>query len=133
MKPVARAKPGSVSGRPAYSKGGVPKLPDPGQRACLYKDHRIPLHNRPKDIDATTCAYEYPKAYIRGMNEPYYPIPRDDSRELYQKYAEMAKRLKNVIFAGRLADYKYYNMDQAVHRALTCFEKQIVPCVGMAA
>src|SRR5262249_48522587 len=77
-------------------------------------------------INATTVAYEYPEAYTPKWNEPYYPIPREENRIVYQGYAGMAKKLKSVIFAGRLADYKYYNMDQALHRALTCFEKQIV-------
>jgi UDP-galactopyranose mutase len=75
----------------------------------------------------STYIEEYPHPYRRGENLPYYPIPRDEYRTLYKKYeAEAAKLKGRVFFAGRLADYQYYNMDQAVARALSLFEKEIV-------
>lgn len=68
----------------------------------------------------TSIAYEYPQPYEPGHNEPYYPIPRHENRAMYAQYNLLAKTLRcSVVFAGRLADYKYYNMDQAVARALT--------------
>ncbi|MFO1518588.1 MAG: UDP-galactopyranose mutase [bacterium] len=74
----------------------------------------------------TTTAVEYPQPYIRGRNEPYYPIPREDYRKQYSLYLKEAEKLNGtVLFAGRLADYQYYNMDQAVARALGIFEKEI--------
>lgn len=76
-------------------------------------------------VCATTCAYEYPQAYIPKVNEPYYPVPRETNRTLFQKYSRMTDKLQSVVFVGRLADYMYYNMDQAVARALVCFENQI--------
>jgi UDP-galactopyranose mutase len=79
------------------------------------------------DLKKSTLIVEYPKAYEREVNDPYYPIPRDENKELYEKYAREATKLKgHVFFAGRLADYQYYNMDQVVGRALACFEKEIV-------
>jgi UDP-galactopyranose mutase len=75
----------------------------------------------------TVVAYEYPEAYEIGKNEPYYPIPREENLEVYRKYANEAKKLNGVVhFVGRLADYKYYNMDQIVARALSVFENEIV-------
>lgn len=71
----------------------------------------------------TVLCYEYPEAYEPGRNEPYYPVPREENEERYQSYLEEAKRLKGVYFAGRLGDYRYYNMDQAVARALKLFEE----------
>ena len=72
-------------------------------------------------------AYEYPEAYEIGANEPYYPIPREENLEVYRKYANEAKKLNGVVhFVGRLADYKYYNMDQIVARALSVFDNEIV-------
>ena len=69
---------------------------------------------------------EYPLAYRREQNLPYYPIPREENRKRYNLYLSEVESLSNkVLFAGRLADYKYYNMDQAVARALAVFEKQI--------
>jgi UDP-galactopyranose mutase len=78
------------------------------------------------DVDFTTQVFEYPEDYRPGVNEPYYPVPREENRGVFRKYEVMAARRSDVIFAGRLADYSYYNMDQAVARALSCFEKQIV-------
>jgi len=76
-------------------------------------------------LNKTTIAFEYPDEYINGKNEPYYPIPRDENNELFKKYIDEAKKIKNVSFLGRLADYKYYNMDQIVARALMIFQKEI--------
>lgn len=69
---------------------------------------------------------EYPQTYKEGENIPYYPIPKNEYRTLYKKYeAEASKLAGRVFFAGRLADYQYYNMDQAVARALHLFDKFI--------
>jgi UDP-galactopyranose mutase len=74
--------------------------------------------------EMTTLATEYPGAHRPGENEPHYPIPRDENRALYSRYAAFAKReAPHVIFAGRLGDYSYYNMDQAIARALSLFAK----------
>ncbi len=71
----------------------------------------------------STLAYEYPQTYIRGQNDPYYPVPMESSQALFRKYNAEAKKIASrVIFAGRLGDYQYYNMDQAVARALTVFK-----------
>jgi UDP-galactopyranose mutase len=79
-------------------------------------------HFSGQSLPGTTIAYEYPDAYERGVNEPYYPIPREENRARYARYLQEANLLGgNVLFAGRLADYKYYNMDQAVGRALRLF------------
>lgn len=76
----------------------------------------------------TTVSIEYPVAHRPGETIPFYPVPAPSNLQLYAKYAELARReAKNVIFAGRLGDYKYYNMDQAVGRALSIFNKQINP------
>ncbi|MFN0220001.1 MAG: UDP-galactopyranose mutase [Hyphomicrobium sp.] len=78
-------------------------------------------------VGYTTRVFEYPENYIPETNEPYYPVLREENRNTYRAYEAEAKKLKTVVFAGRLADYTYYNMDQAVGRALSCFEKQIAP------
>ncbi len=72
----------------------------------------------------TTITKEYALQAEEGMDK-YYPIPRDENMELYSKYREEGNKLKSVIFCGRLADYKYYNMDQVTARALSMFEKEI--------
>ncbi len=78
-------------------------------------------------LSRTTLVVEYPQAYQVDKNEPYYPIPREENRERYVLYEKEAAKLEgSVLFAGRLADYKYYNMDQAVARALKVFEEEVV-------
>lgn len=81
-------------------------------------------HFSGQTLPGSTIASEYPEPYLRGVNEPYYPIPREENRARYALYSQEANRLDgNVLFAGRLADYKYYNMDQAVGRALKLFDE----------
>jgi UDP-galactopyranose mutase len=75
-------------------------------------------HVTGQTCDNTTIVREYPLDYQRG-GEAYYPIPNGESQRRYQAYAEFAARTPNVYFAGRLATYKYYNMDQVVDAALT--------------
>jgi UDP-galactopyranose mutase len=67
----------------------------------------------------TSLVYEYPKA----EGDPYYPIPKPENAELYNKYKKLADETPNVHFVGRLATYKYYNMDQVVAQALTLYKK----------
>ena len=67
----------------------------------------------------TAIVYEYPKA----EGDPYYPVPRLENAELYNKYKKLADETPNVHFVGRLATYKYYNMDQVVAQALTLYKK----------
>ena len=67
----------------------------------------------------TAVVYEYPRA----EGDPYYPVPQPANAELYQKYKQLADSTRGVHFVGRLATYKYYNMDQVVAQALTTFNK----------
>lgn len=79
-----------------------------------------------KTIGSTTIAYEYPLKYSpdseRG-NEPYYPIINDDNINLYNKYKNKAEQIKNLYVCGRLGDYKYYNMDNAIIRAFEVYDR----------
>jgi UDP-galactopyranose mutase len=67
----------------------------------------------------TSVVYEYPRA----EGDPYYPVPRPENTALYKKYEAEAEALEDVTFVGRLATYKYYNMDQVVAQALTAFKR----------
>jgi UDP-galactopyranose mutase len=67
----------------------------------------------------TSVVYEFPRA----EGDPYYPVPRPENNELYKRYKELADATPNVHFVGRLATYKYYNMDQIVAQALTVCTK----------
>jgi UDP-galactopyranose mutase len=67
----------------------------------------------------TTTVAEYPTA----EGDPYYPIPRRETAEIYKRYKALADQTPGVFFVGRLATYRYYNMDQVVGQALTLFKK----------
>jgi UDP-galactopyranose mutase len=67
----------------------------------------------------TSLVYEYPRA----EGDPYYPVPRPENAQLYRRYEMLAEATENVTFVGRLATYKYYNMDQVVGQALAAFKR----------
>ncbi|MDQ4074908.1 MAG: UDP-galactopyranose mutase [Chloroflexota bacterium] len=67
----------------------------------------------------TGIVYEYP----RSEGDPYYPVPRPENAEIYQKYKALADETAGVHFVGRLATYKYYNMDQVTAQALALYAK----------
>ena len=67
----------------------------------------------------TSISYEFPQA----TGDPYYPIPRAENQALYRRYEALADALPNVSFVGRLATYRYYNMDQVVGQALATYRR----------
>lgn len=72
-----------------------------------------------KSNGKTVVAYEYPLQFKEGENaEPYYPIPTEESAKQYRQYKKLAELYNNLVLCGRLADYKYYNMDQAIQATL---------------
>ena len=85
--------------------------------------HNVKIkHATGQKLPSTTIVREYPQDYGPGR-EPYYPIPAPDAKALYQKYADRAASEKKVTFVGRLATYRYYNMDQVVGMALAEFDQ----------
>lgn len=72
--------------------------------------------------DTTTILKEYPQDYD-GNNIPYYSIPNEENNLLYEKYQAKANKVKGLYMCGRLAEYKYYNMDQVIIRALEVAKK----------
>jgi UDP-galactopyranose mutase len=67
----------------------------------------------------TSIVYEFPKA----EGDPYYPVPRSDNNDIYKQYKALADAMLGVYFVGRLATYKYYNMDQCIAQALSVYGK----------
>jgi UDP-galactopyranose mutase len=82
-------------------------------RVTEYKHLTGQLH--PK----TSITYEYPS----DTGDPYYPVPRTENQELYKKYEALASSTRDIWFVGRLATYRYYNMDQVVGQALATFRR----------
>ena len=74
--------------------------------------------------EKTVITREYPVTWQEGM-EPYYPVNDARNQELYQKYEELAKQEKNVLFGGRLAEYRYYDMDKVIESAFVLIEREL--------
>ena len=72
----------------------------------------------------TYVTKEYPAAWHPG-EEAYYPVNNEQNQVLYAKYADLAKKEGNVIFGGRLAEYKYYDMDKVIESALGLVEREL--------
>ncbi|MBQ9609310.1 MAG: UDP-galactopyranose mutase [Lachnospiraceae bacterium] len=77
-----------------------------------------------KDIPKTVISREYSSEWKPG-DEPYYPVNDEKNGALYEKYKELAKDEENVIFGGRLGEYKYYDMDAVIASALDMCEKEL--------
>jgi UDP-galactopyranose mutase len=117
-------------------------------RSLRFENHSVPgwrtqpvaVLNQPGDVPFTriiehthfaahrtefsTLTYEFPVEYRAGRNEPFYPVADDASRDLHARYEAAATDLDGqVLFAGRLGDFRYYDMHQAVARALVLAEK----------
>lgn len=81
----------------------------------IVEFNKLPVQN----TKGTSYEIEYPLSYEFGSGaEPYYPVLTEASKEQYARYAEMAARVEHLYCCGRLADFKYYNMDQALERVL---------------
>lgn len=102
--------------RPYFQSNSVVNYP------CNYDFTRIGEYKYflNQDTRNTVVSYEYPEIFVRGDNERYYPIPSSSNKILYEKYFRKASQIsEKVTFLGRLGDYKYYDMDKAVSRALS--------------
>ena len=75
--------------------------------------------------EKTVISYEYPCVYESGKNEPYYPITNPENTALYTKYKVLSRDVGNIVFMGRLGDYRYYDMDKAVLRAFEVYERYV--------
>lgn len=76
-------------------------------------------HLTGQQASQTSITYEYPSA----NGDPYYPIPRPENQELFKRYEALAIAQTDVTFVGRLATYRYYNMDQVVGQALASYRR----------
>ena len=73
--------------------------------------------------DKTVILREYPRDYKKGKNIPYFPVPQKKNYDVYKRYLSEVGQYSNLFLLGRLADYKYIDMDTAVFNAIKLFEK----------
>jgi UDP-galactopyranose mutase len=90
-----------------------------------YTDVEIPFtriiehkHFESAKSPVSWVTWEYPKKYHAGQTEPYYPVNDEPNNSKYRKYFELSQSEENVLFGGRLADYKYYDMHNVIEKAL---------------
>ena len=74
--------------------------------------------------EKTVISREYSSEWKVGM-EPYYPVNNDQNNKLFEEYKKLAEQEKNVIFGGRLGNYKYYDMDKVIEAALETVKKEL--------
>lgn len=93
-----------------------------------YPDATVPYtrvteykHLTGQQAPNTSLTYEYPSA----EGDPYYPIPRPENQALFKRYEALAEAIRGVLFVGRLATYRYYNMDQVVGQALATYRRHM--------
>ena len=75
------------------------------------------------DSDVTWVTWEYPQEYIIDETEPHYPVNDIINNEKYNLYKKKSSNLKNIFFGGRLAEYKYYDMDDIIESCLEFLDK----------
>ena len=102
-----------------------------GNAVVNYTEYEIPYtrviehkHFEDGKQDKTVITKEYPASWKKG-EEPYYPINNEKNNLIYEKYKELANKEKNVIFGGRLAEYKYYDMHDVIQQALDIVNKEL--------
>lgn len=100
---------------PVYQPAAVVNYPNEYEYTRVTEFKYLTGQEHPK----TSVVYEYPRA----EGDPYYPVPRPENAQVYKQYKVLADATENVYFVGRLATYKYYNMDQVVAQALTLFKR----------
>lgn len=102
-----------------------------GNAVVNYTDREVPYtriiehkHFEFGKQPKTVISKEYSSEWKQGM-EPYYPVNNEENNALYEKYRELADKESNVIFGGRLGQYKYYDMDKVIAAALECAGKEL--------
>lgn len=97
----------------------------PWTRIIEHKWFEFGKDENGNDLPKTIISREYSSEWKPG-DEPYYPVNDEKNSELYKKYSALAEKEKKVIFGGRLGEYKYYDMDAVIDRALQCAKEQLL-------
>lgn len=96
----------------------------PWTRIIEHKWFEFGKDDAGNDIPQTVISREYSSEWKLG-DEPYYPVNDEKNSKLYAAYRELANQEQNVMFGGRLGEYKYYDMDAVIARALECADREL--------
>jgi len=104
----------------SYQDSPVVAYPQADKYTRITEYSKLPI----QESEKTVIAIEYPHDVNSSANlEPYYPVPTDATSLIYNKYRKLANEYSNLYLCGRLAEYQYYNMDNAIMRAIETFNK----------
>lgn len=112
---------------PNYQGNAVVNYTDretPYTRIIEHKWFEFGKDENGKELPKTVISREYSKEFDEG-DEPFYPINDERNGALYERYRQLAEKEKNVIFGGRLGEYKYYDMDKVISAALECADREL--------
>lgn len=98
----------------SYLPAPVVAYPKEETYTRITEYNKLPIQK----TSGTTYAREFPEEYVPGENDPYYPVRTPESEELYEKYLERVSGISNLYLAGRLADYRYYDMAPTIDTSL---------------
>ena len=106
-----------------YQPSWMVNYPEPDVNFTRIAEYKH-TPNQPESARKSKGTIIY-REYSTDVGDPYYPVPNPENRALYKKYQELAEVEEDVIFVGRLASYKYFNMDQAILNALQLFDRMV--------
>ncbi|WP_182086596.1 UDP-galactopyranose mutase [Aureimonas sp. ME7] len=112
--------------RPEFQPVGVVNYPGEDVAFTRITEYK---HLTGQRHDKTSLSYEFPS----DEGDPYYPVPREENQALYRRYEALANATPDVSFVGRLATYRYYNMDQVVAQALATYARMTGKPAGAGA
>ena len=103
-----------------YQPAWMVNYPEPDVRWTRIAEYKH-TPNQPESAISSPGTVIY-REYSTDEGDPYYPVPNPRNQELYKKYQKLSLMEENVVFVGRLASYKYFNMDQAILTALELYD-----------
>ena len=107
-----------------YQKVGTVNYPTKEDKFTRITEFKHMTIQNGDEINSTVIMREYPNAYDKDKGDiPYYPINNEETKKLYNKYLDKSHKYKNLYLVGRLAQYKYFNMDLVIDESLKLYEK----------
>lgn len=107
-----------------YQPVGTVNYPTKEDKFTRITEYKHMTIENGDDINSTVIMREYPKAFDKDNNDiPYYPIANESNFQMYEKYLNKCNQIDNLFLVGRLAQYKYYNMDLVINESLKLFEQ----------
>merc|ERR1719321_2639985 len=105
-----------------FQEAMVVNYPSPDEKFTRIVEYKHVPNQTEAVKDGSVPGTLIAREYSSAEGDPYYPVPNPENTALYERYRTLAEQEKDVCFVGRLASYKYFNMDQAILNALEIFD-----------